>query len=88
MLPSSVGLPFFSLAVAADRNLRATEVPDSWRPAVLACKQVSTAPIHEPLRMRPGLSRAWTLTGLRPVEHPTNFRLGFKRLPLQAWLAS
>jgi hypothetical protein len=53
----------------------------------VACKQVSTASIHGPLRGRPGLSRVRTLTGpLRSTS--TNFRLGFKRVPLQAWLAS
>lgn len=87
MSPSSAGLPFFALAVAARRNVRRTR-----------CRMRGVLPCGLRAGQHGPDPRAASLAaGPFPLADPhgsavgrrsTNFRLGFKRVPLQAWLAS
>ena len=63
--------------------------PEPWRHRTPTCNQAEQHDTsHEPLRMRPGLLPACLPHGRIAVRHLANFRLGLKRLPLQAWRAS
>lgn len=87
MLPSSAGLPFFALAVAAGRNLRRTRCRiRGVLPCGLQAGQHGLDPRAASLATGPfpDVDPHGSASG----RHPANFRLGFKRLPLQAWLAS
>jgi len=87
MSPSSAGLPFFSLAVAAGRNLRRTRCRNRGvLPCGLQAGQHGLDPraASRAAGLFPGVDPHGSASGRRP----TNFRLGFKRVPLQAWLAS
>lgn len=87
MLPSSAGLPFFALAVAAGRNLRRTRCRIR---GVLPCGLQAGQHGRDPraASLATGPFPDVDPHGSASGRHPTNFRLGFKRLPLQAWLAS